>query len=548
MRLVRLRVMRPAVWRPALALVAGLLLYAGHPPIDFAPAGLIALAPLVALAADCRRSPDVNARAAFGWGLVAGIAVFGPMLEWIGRFGFPAWLLLVLLQASFVGLFVMILAAWRRPGTLTVAVVLWAGLEAARARAPLGGFPWGQLGYSQHDGGLFLPAARIVGVLGVGVLCAAVGVALFGAWVAMQRAWRDGGMPAVGEQGVRDARNPLLALMAVLIAGVLLGVDPPAPTEQTIDIAAIQGNDLPATAAVGDRRVAEVAKRIAGLTRELTASGDLPDVVVWPENSLDDDVTTDRRLAAVIGPALRALDGTPLLAGMLTDGPRPGTFLNTIARLSAGPRVNRPQVDEIYVKRKVVPFGEYVPGRRFLEWIPALDQIPNDAVPGDGVHLFDVGDARIGAIICFENIFPGLTVDMVRAGANVMVVSTNNASYGYSAASRQHVAFSQLRAVESGRWVLHAGISGISAVVDPLGNTTQVTGVFERAIVRADVPLVEAMTPAMYVGPWLERVALFLGLLIALIVLVDALRDRRRRRQMATGPDAGYSAPQAPVI
>ena len=524
--------------RLILALAAGLLLFAGHPPLDWGAAGLLALAPLTALGVAARASVRPG-RAGFGWGVLAGLVFHLALLEWVARFGVAPWILLSLLQALFTGAYVALVASWRRAGLLAVAPVAWAGLEALRGRWPLGGLPWGQLGYSQHDGGLLLEAARTVGVLGVTTLCAAVGVCAYGVASALWAAWRSGGAAAVGEHGVRAGRVPLASVLVLLVLGVLLGVDPPAPTGESVEIAAIQGNDLPDTAGVGHRRVEEIARRVTGLTRKLAASGDLPDVVVWPENSLDADVRTTPALRRLAQPALEALGGTPVLAGMLTDGPSPGTFLNTVALLEPGPRVV-----ERYVKQRIVPFGEYVPGRRFLGWIPALEQIPRDAVPGREVHLFDLAGARIGVPICFENIFPEVTRNMVRAGADVLVVSTNNASYGFSSASRQHVAFSRVRAVETGRWILHAGINGISAVVDPDGQASRETELFEQAIVRAELPLLRGLTPAMRVAPWVEGAALA-GLAL---LCVAALWDRFRRPRMAGEEGAGYAAPHAPVI
>lgn len=514
---------RPAARRLLLALAAGLLLFAGHPPLDWGWAGLFALAPLTALGVSCRASPR-PLRGAFAWGLTAGLVFFVPLLEWVGRFGVVPWLLLTLLQASFVGLYTVLLAGWRRVGLLVVAPVLWAGVEALRGRWPLGGLPWGQLGYSQHDGGLLLEGARTVGVLGVTTLCATVGVCAYGVASALWAAWRDGGAPALGEQGVRASRTPLMALLLVLVAGVLLGGEPPAVSGESIDIAAVQGNDLPETAGVGHGRVVEIARRVTGLSTEIVDDGPMPDVVVWPENSLDRDVRQSEALRNLVQPALAALDGAPVLAGMLVDGPRPRTFLNTVSLLEPGPRVA-----ERYVKQRVVPFGEYVPGRRFLNWVPALEQIPRDALPGDELHLFEIGGARIGVPICFENIFPEVSRDMVRAGADVLVVSTNNASYGFSSASPQHLAFSRLRAVETGRWILHAGISGISAVVDPEGRTSQETRQFERAIVRAELPLVRGRTSALVVAPVVETLALLALAGGGGVVVFDTIRRRRQQ-------------------
>lgn len=494
-----------AARRAALAVAGGVLLYAGHPPFDQPWAGLVALIPLLALAVDLRGEAHAG-RLGLAYGTLAGLVFFGPLIEWIARFGLIAWVLLALMEALFVGAFVAGLARWgTRRGFGVAAVALWAGLEALRGLVPLGGFPWGLLGYTQAHGPL-LGAARSVGVLGVGALCAAVSVALYRLMVAVRG-------------GARLPVRPALALGVIASLAGLCALPSARALGASVDIAAVQGNDIVESSRVESRRVREVAAHVADATIDWArAATSMPDVVVWPENSLDGDVTASTDLARTVRPALAALGGTPVLAGMLTDGPVDGTFRNTVTVLRAGPVAGAR-----YVKRQIVPFGEYVPGRRWLDWIPALDQIPNDAVAGDEATLFRVGAARIGVPICFENIFPSVTHDFVRAGANVLVVSTNNASYGFSAASRQHLAFSRLRAVETDRWILHAGISGISAFVSPSGAVSQVTAPFERAVIRAELPLRSGITPAVRFGRALEWVALLAGA----FVLAVALRRRR---------------------
>ena len=122
-----------------------------------------------------------------------------------------------------------------------------------------------------------------------------------------------------------------------------------------------------------------------------------------------------------------------------------------------------------YSKRHLVPFGEYVPWRSHLGFIGALDQVPEDFTPGTHPEVFRVGRSRVGTLICFESAFSGLARDTVRAGAEVIVVSTNNRSYRRSGNSAQHLESSRMRAAETGRAVVQAAVSGISAVISPAG-------------------------------------------------------------------------------
>ena len=143
--------------RLALALFAGFTLFAGHPPLDWGWVALIALAPLIALARDV--AGDMRPlRAGAAWGFLAGIVLFGALLEWVRLVDWLGAALLVATQAAFVAAYVAGLAWWgRRRGWPFVAALWWVGLEALRGAVPFGGFAWGILGYTQHDGP-FLPS------------------------------------------------------------------------------------------------------------------------------------------------------------------------------------------------------------------------------------------------------------------------------------------------------------------------------------------------------------------------------------------------------
>lgn len=494
--------------RPLLAATGGVLLFAAHPPLDLGWIGAVALVPLLALVRDVNASPR-PVRAALVWGLLAGMVFFLPLLTWVARFGTAAWLLLALVEATFVAGALALVAAWGdRPWRGAVAVVAWVGAEALRSQVPLGGFPWGVLGYSQHGGGVFLPSARVVGVLGVSALLVAVAVCV--EEMLARRPWRT---------GWRWLRAPVGALAVLAALTAVLGVPAPPATGKRIDIAAVQGNDVelpPVVDRTDTDRVQDVAQRMLSTTRRLgEAAEGPPEVTVWPENALDADPRQLPELAAIVTEAQRLLDGGTLIAGTLLDGSRPATFRNAMVQYGPGGTIA-----DVYVKRALVPFGEYVPWRSALGALPPLRAIPRDGVPGGGPGVFEVGGTWVGTVLCYESIFPDLVGDQVRAGAQALVVSTNNASFGRTPAARQHLAFSQLRAVETGRWVLQAGISGISAVVAPDGDVSQQTQLFEQAVVRAQLPLVTAATPYTRLGDVVGPAALAIAGAIALWLLV----------------------------
>jgi apolipoprotein N-acyltransferase len=194
-----------------------------------------------------------------------------------------------------------------------------------------------------------------------------------------------------------------------------------------------------------------------------------------------------------------------------------------------------------YSKRHLVPFGESVPFRSQLEHVVSeLDQVPRDYAPGRTRGLFDVAGVTIGTLICFESAFGYQVRPLVRDGAQVIVVSTNNRSYRRSANSDQHVGIGQMRAAETGRPVVQAAISGITAVIDADGVVRARTELFDRTVLQTTVAATGGETPYVRYGEWATLLAV-LGLGAAAIVAT--LRTVRQRR--AASLDSREPEPEA---
>jgi len=175
---------------------------------------------------------------------------------------------------------------------------------------------------------------------------------------------------------------------------------------------------------------------------------------------------------------------------------------------------------ERYVKQHPVPFGEYIPYRSLVRKITSkVDLVPRDFAQGTRTGLLDVGPVRLGDVICFEVAYDGLVRDAVRAGGTMLVVQTNNATFGRSGETVQQLAMSRLRAVEHGRTVLVAATSGISAVIAPDGAVLDRSAVFTRDVLVADVPTRKGTTVATRVG-LLPEVGLALLGLVSLVLAV----------------------------
>ena len=182
-----------------------------------------------------------------------------------------------------------------------------------------------------------------------------------------------------------------------------------------------------------------------------------------------------------------------------------------------------------YAKQHLVPFGEYVPWRGVLGFISALDQVPFDFERGSGRRRFAAGGHSFETVICYESAFAPLVRDSVRDGAEFLVVSTNNRSYRRSGLSAQHVAVSQMRAAETGRPILHASISGITAVVDAEGRVRQHSQLFVNQVTTGTIQTRSGSTPYLEFGDWV-LLGCLLGLVGAAVVASAAASGRGSRR------------------
>jgi len=518
--------------RLAAAVLAGGALSLAFPGPDLGPVAFVALVPLL-LAIE-----NVSPRRAAALGYLAGFVFFGLLILWIptdflswtGGVGWLAWVALCAAEASFVAAFAALVPATRRLGGWRVLLLpaCWATLELLRAHAPLGGFPWGILGVSQHAGGPLLPLASVIGAYGLSAVIVAVNLAI-AIWV-RGLARRSGLVGAIGW--------PALAV-ALPLVGLLAPAAPP-PSGRPLDVVVVQaglagghGLDRGATTqAVFDNFVRRTQALVG-------AGGPRPDLVVWGEGSVDDDplVNPDRmqRIRQVA-----ASVGAPLLVGATTNA-GDGHYATEALLFTPGG-----QLADRYRKRRLVPFGEYVPMASLMGRILPVTRegVPFDKIPGQRLEPMTVDGTRLGTIICWESTYPEDSRTLVREGAQVLLVSTNNASFGEGPASLQHLAASQLRAVEEGRTVVQAAVSGVSAVISPDGVASQRTGLYQQATMRVPVAPRDGLTLYARAGRLIEAAMIAISVATALVTLLPWMR----RRPAPAAPPPTQSSPEHAVI
>jgi apolipoprotein N-acyltransferase len=502
-------------WALAAALAGGLVLMAAFPPIGLwplAPAG-----PALLVVALWRRS----LRGSLLAGLVFGLAFFVPLLSWLVNLAWYAWLALAVAEAVIFA----VLAVGQRvllslPAWPLAAAGWWVCAEALRSRWPYA-FPWGRLAMSQA-GTPAAPWAAVGGAPLLSFLIALVGTTL--AWVLLVPARREGWRPALRRRAL-----PALALAGaagLALAGALLPVDEPVPGAPAATVAAVQG-DVPHARNLPDQlRETTVTVNHAAATEHLAAQvragiRPAPELVIWPENSTDIDPRFDQQTYDTIAAAVNAISRPVLVGALLQD---PLRNVGQLWRPGRGP-------GQIYVKRQLVPFGEYVPMRGLLKHItPLVNLQPHDFTAGHRAVVFRIGKIRLGDVICYEIGFDGLVSSEVNAGANLLTMQTNDATFevdGQTAETLQQLAMARIRAVESDRAVVVASTTGVSAIIAPDGRLLARSGTWQRAVLETRVPLISQRTLADRIGAWPEAVIVGLTLLAFAWAAAASLRRRR---------------------
>jgi apolipoprotein N-acyltransferase len=492
----------------------GLLLYWSFPPRTLWWLALPAFA-LLGLAVHGRR-----ARAGFGYGFLFGMGFLLPLLVWIGALvGPPPWVALVVLESLFVGLAGAGMALVSRlPAAPVWAATVWCAGESLRGRVPFGGLPWGRVGFGQPAGPL-LPVASIGGVPLLSFVTVLVGLAL---GELIRRMFLRELRPLLG---------PAVIGVAALLAGPLAALVPATGggPPRSVTIAAVQGNvprlglDFNAQRrAVLDNHVKETLKLADEVAAGTVAR---PDIVIWPENSSDIDPLQNPDAAAQIDRAAQAV-GVPILVGAVLRQPDGVHTTNSALVWLAGQGVV-----ERADKRRLQPFGEYMPWRSFFAHLSPYVSRAGYFVPGHGPGVVRMAGVDVGVTICWEVAFDDLVEDSVHNGAQVLAVPSNNATFGFTEMTYQQLAMSQVRSVEHDRASIVATTSGVSAMVAPDGTVTQSTKEFTPDVLVQRTPLLDTTTVATRLGAAPEWVLVAL----AVIAVGAAITTRRHKRKDEDG-------------
>jgi apolipoprotein N-acyltransferase len=261
--------------------------------------------------------------------------------------------------------------------------------------------------------------------------------------------------------------------------------------------------------------------RYTALTESLGAQRPRPTLVLWPETVittvLDDPRDDVHAVAQRFAQISRDLDAT-LIAGSLAQ--RPNGIANALFFYDPHRQAGSSPTgaSDVYAKEQLVPFAEYVPGPAWLRSLPYVDQV---GIYAPGANPHDTYDG-VTPLICWESMFTDITHDRLRANPSLIAVATDDAWFGTTEFPYEHAMAATMRAVETGRWVVQAGATGISGIVAPDGTWTARTQLGGATVVAGDVG-----APAP--GPYAALGPVPIGVAIALAGLVPFLRRRPRR-------------------
>lgn len=445
---------------------------------------------------------------------------------WCGGLGFILaahhWLLpsLHVFTVVIAGLLGLLWVPWGRltrrllgghPGGARALIALlvlpsaWLMVELVRSWQALGG-PWGLLGSSQWQVPPALRLASLGGVWLVSLCLVAVNTAV---------------VLLVSARGARTTAVAVLAGVAVLTSAAWVWA-PRAQVSGSARVAVVQ----PGVITGADARFARAER----LTRTLAGQG--VGLVVWGESSVGHDLTGRPDLTDRIAALSRRVGADVLVnvdARGTGPGAPPGIRKSSVLVGPDGPKGAR------YDKMRLVPFGEYVPARSLLGWATSVGKAAGeDRVRGTRQVVMDVrGGLRVGPLVCFESAFPDMGRRLTEGGAGLLVAQSATSSFQGSWAPSQHASLAALRAAENGRPMVHATLTGVSAVYGPDGGRAGPWLGTDASAARVyDIPLATGTTAYTRFGDW--------PVLAALLVLGGHGAGAAARRV------SGRSAPRPP--
>lgn len=482
----------PQARRIQLVILSGIILGLTFPKFNLSWLAWFALLPWILVLLQ-----PISLRQAFLHAFVFGSAFYAVLLYWVvevmhkyGFFPLPLAVLFYLGFAIYNALFVAVFGLLARkiltqnylflknfvPTGAQIAILnslwgaaLWVAVELWQTHM-FGGFPWCLLGYSLVDNLGIMQVTTVTGIYGVSFLVCLVNLLLAHALYQRKRPLFFGaaillGLILTGDFAFRawTASNPSPSADSTTLA----------PAEHRVAI--LQMNipqDTEWTRPTLEAWLNVLEQMLMNSRSELAVMPENPAPFYYP----DDREFTDRLKAMV------KRSGSTVIAGVVMAHPdrqgKPGVY-NSAATLAPDGHLLAE-----YDKQHLVPFGEYIPTRRYLSFLGKLTNEISDFSAGQEYTLSPINGNRAAILICYEAIFPDLVRRFTGRGADVLINITNDGWYGRSAAPYQHFEMARVRAIENRRYLIRAANTGISAIIDPYGRVIERTRLEQQVVLR----------------------------------------------------------------
>ena len=426
------------------------------------------------------------------------IATFGEVPRPVAMF---AMVLLALYLALFPAITALVtgrLMAHAGASALLFAPAPWVATEFVRG-VLFGGFPWVPLGNSQVT---VLPVAQLASILGVYGLSGLV--AFINAILAYT-------LLATGRARLAAIASGVAVLLVVAGWGTWRIADGSLTRSgSAIRVGLVQGNIDQA-----DKWKASEAHRIftthIAMSRDVVRRG--ANYVMWPESSTPFNFEEDAAGEEAVRDLARELQ-VPILLGsdQLERGVSPRMYNAAFLVTPAG------ETAAVYRKMHLVPFGEYIPFKRWLFFVSPLVESLAEFAPGASMVMLPVGSHLTSTAICYEVVYPSLIREAVASGSELLTTITNDGWYGHSSAPYQHFALASMRAIEEGRYLARAANTGISGVVDPYGRVVRQSAIFEQVGMVEEVRFVSARTIYSRIGDLVAWIAIMLTVAAVIVM------------------------------
>ena len=477
-----------------LAASSGFLLTLSFPNFDFSWLAWFAFIPLF------NALRNISLKKSFYLGLLAGLVHYLSLVYWLvhtmsayGHLPFyvsiPVLFLLSFYLALYIALFSMaVIRLCSSPLSLFfIPPLIWVSLEYIRSFL-FTGFPWELVGYTQFNMLHIIQISDVFGVYGVSFAIVLSNAVAFMIYLCLTgKNWRG------KRVRIKMAAGAMAALVVILGAVFVYGgwrinnINELAVMSPSSKVSIVQGNIDQAIKWDPAFQKSSTMKYIhlSSLSKDLQ-----PDLVVWPETATPFYFMHDIELSKLVLKEIHEV-GADFLIGSpaFTLKNNKIEYYNSAFLVDAAGNVNGR-----YDKTHLVPFGEYVPMKKWLPFVSKMVESVGDFDTGEKGQTIRWQKSSIGILICYEIIFPDLSRAMVQNHASLLVNLTNDAWYGRSSAPYQHFSMSVFRAVENRRALVRAANTGISGFIEPSGRVIETTQIFKDAVITQKVPMLQVET------------------------------------------------------